>query len=83
MGMRPIVVDTGDEREKLAKHLGAEHFFDFQKGDPVAEVLKVTNGGAHGVFVTGVQAYPTSLGYLGTQGGGKVMWYVLPSDTET
>lgn len=74
MGMRVICVDTGDEREKLSKKLGAEHFVDFQKGDAVAEVLKITGGGAHGVFVTGVQAYPTALGFLGSQAGGKVMW---------
>ena len=74
MGMRPIVVDTGDEREQLAKKLGAEHFLDFQKDDTVAKALEITGGGAHAVFVTGVQAYPTSLGYLGGRAGGKVMW---------
>lgn len=74
MGMRAIVVDTGDEREKLAKHHGAEHFVDFQKEDTVKKVLEITGGGAHAVFVTAVQAYPTALGYLGIRGGGKVMW---------
>ena len=73
MGMRVVVVDTGEEREKLAKHHGAEAFFDFKKGDPVAESLKLT-GGAHGVFVTAVQSYPTALGYLGLRGGGQIMW---------
>ena len=53
MGMRPIVVDTGDERKKLALHLGAEHFIDFKEGDPVKQVLELTGGGAHAVFVTG------------------------------
>jgi D-arabinose 1-dehydrogenase-like Zn-dependent alcohol dehydrogenase len=53
MGLRPIVVDTGDERKKLSYSLGAEYFFDFQKGDPVKQVLEVTDGGAHAVFVTG------------------------------
>lgn len=74
MGMRVIVIDTGEEREKLAKHHGAEAFFDFQKGDTVPQVLELTQGGAHGVFVTAVQSYPTSLGYLGLRGGAKVMW---------
>lgn len=77
MGIRPIVVDTGDERAKLAKHHGAEEFVDFQKEeDTVKKVLEITGGGAHGVFVTAVQAYPTSLGYLGLRAGAKVMWYV-------
>jgi alcohol dehydrogenase, propanol-preferring len=53
MGMRPIVVDTGDERRKLSMHLGAEHFIDFKDEDPVKKVLEITGGGAHGVIVTG------------------------------
>lgn len=77
MGIRSIVVDTGDEREKLSKHHGAEAFVDFQKeSDTVKKVLEITGGGAHGVFVTAVQAYPTALGYLGHRAGAKVMWCV-------
>ena len=58
MGLRPIVVDTGDERRKLALGLGAEHFIDFkEEGDPVKKVLEITGGGAHGVFVTGMDRF--------------------------
>lgn len=54
MGLRPIVVDTGAERAALAKKHGAEHFIDFKEvQDPCAEVVKLTDGGAHAVFVTG------------------------------
>lgn len=53
MGLRPIVVDTGEARKKLAMSLGAEHFVDFKEADSVHEVIKLTDGGAHGVFVTG------------------------------
>lgn len=54
MGMRPIVVDTGAERKALAEEMGAEAFVDFKEvEDPTAEVVKITDGGAHGVFVTG------------------------------
>lgn len=74
MGIRPIVVDTGEERRKLALGLGAEHFIDFQDGDPVKQVVELTEGGAHGVFVTAVQSYPISLGYLGTRAGAQIMW---------
>lgn len=74
MGMRPIVVDTGSEREALAKQHGAEHFIDFQKEDPVKSVLEITGGGGHGVFVTGVQAYPLALQYIDSRAGAKVMW---------
>lgn len=79
MGIRPIVVDTGDEREKLAKHHGAEHFIDFKKvDDPIKKALELTGVGAHAVFVTAVQAYPTVLGYLGSRAGAKVMCIGLP-----
>lgn len=54
MGFRAIVVDTGAERKALAEELGAEAFVDFREvEDPVARVLEITGGGAHGVFVTG------------------------------
>jgi D-arabinose 1-dehydrogenase-like Zn-dependent alcohol dehydrogenase len=74
MGLRPIVVDTGEDKEKLAKGLGAEHFVDFKKVEDVAaEIIKITDGvGAHGVFVTAPQSYPSALSYLGSRVGGKV-----------
>lgn len=54
MGMRPIVVDTGAERKALAEEMGAEAFVDFKEvEDPAAEVVRLTEGGAHAVFVTG------------------------------
>lgn len=80
MGLRPIVVDTGDERKKLATELGAEHFIDFKESkDPHAEVVQLTGGhGGHAVFVTAVQSYPEALKYLGTRAGGQVMCIGLP-----
>ncbi|KAK5203381.1 hypothetical protein LTR47_009605 [Exophiala xenobiotica] len=66
MGLRPIVVDTGDERRKLTLSLGAEEFVDFKEGDPVKKVQELTDGGAHGVFVTGMRA------------GAKVMCIGIP-----
>jgi propanol-preferring alcohol dehydrogenase len=54
MGLRVVVVDTGSERRELCKKYGAEHFVDFKEvEDPVAAVVKLTDGGAHGVYVTG------------------------------
>lgn len=78
MGIRPIVVDTGDDRDKLSKLHGAEHFIDFKKDDPIKKALEITGTGAHGVFVTAVQGYPTVLGYLGSRAGAKVMCIGLP-----
>jgi propanol-preferring alcohol dehydrogenase len=54
MGLRVVIVDTGAERKALGKKYGAEHFVDFKETeDTAAEVVKLTNGGAHAVFVTG------------------------------
>ena len=80
MGLRPIVIDTGDERKKLATDLGAEHFIDFKESkDTAAEVLQLTDGqGGHAVFVTAVQSYPQALSYLGTRAGGQIMCIGLP-----
>ena len=79
MGLRPIVVDTGDDKEKLATSLGAEHFIDFKKVEDVAaEIVKITDGvGAHGVFVTAPQSYPSALSYLGSRVGGKVRGFCI------
>ena len=54
MGMRPIVVDTGDKKESLANRIGAQAFIDFKKvGDVPAKVRDVADGvGAHGVLVS-------------------------------
>jgi propanol-preferring alcohol dehydrogenase len=59
MGMRPIVVDGGDEKRKLSTELGAEHFVDFkQEKDVGAKVKEIADGvGAHGVLVTAYQSY--------------------------
>jgi propanol-preferring alcohol dehydrogenase len=54
MGLRVVVVDTGKERRELCTRYGAEHFVDFREvEDTAGEVVKLTEGGAHAVFVTG------------------------------
>ena len=59
MGMRPIVVDAGDQKEALALKIGAEAFVDFKKvSDVPAGVREIADGvGAHGVLVTAWQTY--------------------------
>jgi propanol-preferring alcohol dehydrogenase len=59
MGLRVVVVDTGSERGTMCKKYGAEHFVDFKETeDTAAEVVKLTDGGAHAVFVTGEFSQP-------------------------
>ncbi|KAF2819311.1 hypothetical protein CC86DRAFT_460461 [Ophiobolus disseminans] len=81
MGLRPVAIDTGGDKRKLCIDTsGAEEFIDFKKVENVAEeVVRICDGiGAHGVFVTAVQSYPSSVSYLGGRVGGKVMCIGLP-----
>ncbi|KAF2126219.1 alcohol dehydrogenase 1 [Dothidotthia symphoricarpi CBS 119687] len=81
MGLRAVAVDTGESKRKLCIETGgAEEFIDFKKVDNVAEeIARICDGiGAHGVFVTAVQSYPSALSYLGGRVGGKVMCIGLP-----
>lgn len=78
--MRPIVVDTGEAKENLAKKCGAEAFVDFKKVDDVpAKVREIAGGvGAHGVMVTAWQTYKDSIAYIGGRVGGCIMCIGLP-----
>ena len=81
MGLRAVAIDTGDDKKKLCLETGgSEHFIDFKKVDNVAEeIVRLCDGiGAHRVFVTAVQTYPSSISYLGSRVGGKVMCIGLP-----
>lgn len=79
MGLRPVVIDSGEQKRKLALELGAEAFLDFKEIDDVAsEVIAICDGiGAHGVFVTAGESYPTALSYLGNRVGGTVKTALL------
>ncbi|KAJ9419788.1 hypothetical protein FOXG_06962 [Fusarium oxysporum f. sp. lycopersici 4287] len=70
MGMRVIAVDKGKEKEDMCLALGAEKFIDFSN-DVVAEVMRITTYGAHGVLVAAPpqEAYdlaPSTLRVRGT-----------------
>lgn len=59
MGMRPIVIDSGEAKKKLATTLGAEVFLDFKEETDIASRIKeIADGlGANGVIVTAWQTY--------------------------
>lgn len=80
-GMRPIVIDTGGEKRKLALEMGAEAFVDFNEtDDPAKAVIEVADGvGVHGVFVTAPAAYKTAVSYVGDRVGAIVMCIGLPA----
>jgi alcohol dehydrogenase, propanol-preferring len=62
MGFRPVVIDSGEEKRKLALEYGAEAFHSFEDSkDLAAEVIATCGGvGAHGVFVTAGESYSNS-----------------------
>jgi threonine dehydrogenase-like Zn-dependent dehydrogenase len=39
-----IAVESRPERQKLAQHFGADHIVDFTKGDPVEQIMNLTDG---------------------------------------
>ncbi|GAM91502.1 hypothetical protein ANO11243_095530 [Dothideomycetidae sp. 11243] len=84
MGLRPIVIDTGEARRELSMRMGAEAFIDFKTEEDVnAAAVKAADGiGAHGVFVTAAPAYASAVALTGTRVGATVMCIALPP-TET
>ncbi|CAI7630241.1 unnamed protein product [Penicillium discolor] len=80
MGMRPVVVDTGDSKRELSFRMGAEAFIDFKETeDPVKSVIETADGvGVHGVFVTAPAAYKNAVSYVGQRIGAVVMCIGMP-----
>jgi len=54
MGLHVAALDVAEDKLALARELGAELAIDASNPDAVAQVVKVTGGGAHGVLVTAV-----------------------------
>jgi propanol-preferring alcohol dehydrogenase len=81
MGMRPIVIDTGEGKKQLAINMGAEAFVDFKEvADVAEEVKRLTDGiGAHGVFVTAPGAYGSATALVGDRVGAVIMCIGIPS----
>lgn len=54
MGLHVVALDVTEEKLALARALGAELAIDARAPDAIAQVVKQTGGGAHGVLVTAV-----------------------------
>ena len=52
MGLNVAAVDVDDTKLAHAKTVGADLTFNAKTGDPVAQLKKLTGGGAHGVLIT-------------------------------
>lgn len=70
MGFNVVALDIGADKLALAKTLGADVAIDASAGDAAAQVVKATDGGAHGVLVTAVSraAFAQSLSYVRRRG---------------
>lgn len=68
MGFRTVAIARGQDKEPLARQLGAAHYIDSQSSDPAAELTKL--GGAKVVLatVTNGPAMAATLGGLGPLG---------------
>ncbi len=68
MGFRTIAIARGQDKEPLARQLGASHYIDSQATDPAAELTKL--GGAKVVLatVTHGPAMSATVGGLGPRG---------------
>ena len=54
MGLHVVALDVTDDKLELARNLGADVAVNAKSPDAVAQVVKSTGGGAHGVLVTAV-----------------------------
>lgn len=79
MGYRPIGIDLNDEKCQLALKSGAEFAFNSKKVNVVEEVLKVTNGGVHGVVNTSVATPAAVQGMEILRRGGRQVLVGLPA----
>ncbi|NVO05996.1 MAG: zinc-dependent alcohol dehydrogenase [Rhodoferax sp.] len=52
MGLRVCAVDIDDGKLAHATRLGADAVVNARHGDPIAAVVQITGGGAHGVLIT-------------------------------
>ncbi|MFN4165014.1 MAG: alcohol dehydrogenase AdhP [Ferrovibrio sp.] len=70
MGLHVVALDVTDEKLALARSLGADATVNARAADAVAQVVKITGGGAHGVLVTAVSpvAFAQSLNLVRRKG---------------
>lgn len=79
MGYRVLGIDGGEEKAKLFKELGGEVFVDFTKSkDIVGDIIKATNGGAHGVINVSVSEAAIEASTKYVRANGTVVLVGLP-----
>jgi len=71
MGFRTIAINRGNDKEALARQLGAHHYIDATASDPVAELQKL--GGARVILATAPNAQAISGLVDGLSPDGKLL----------
>lgn len=81
MGLRVIAVDTGADKEKLVKSLGAEKWIDFRQTSTLVEDIRAATGGLgpHASLVVAAHssAYEQAVDYL--RPGGTLVVVGMPN----
>jgi alcohol dehydrogenase/propanol-preferring alcohol dehydrogenase len=78
MGFFTVAIDRGEEREKLARKLGAAEFIDSSARDPAAELTRL--GGARVVLATAPSANAMSALIGGLAPRGKLLAVGVPNE---
>lgn len=78
MGYKVVAISSGDEKAALAKELGAHHYINASKGDPVEEMQKL--GGAKLLVATAPHAKSMQQMIKSLKHGGKLLINAVPHE---
>lgn len=78
MGFETVAINRGNDKEALARKLGAHHYIDATASDPVAELQKL--GGASVILATAPNAQAISGLVDGLAPSGKLLVPAAPSE---
>jgi propanol-preferring alcohol dehydrogenase len=82
MGLVPIAIDAGDEKEKMCKDLGAASFVDFSKTDNIVAAVRAATPdglGPQAVLLLAVQERPFTQATEYVRSRGSVICIGLPA----
>src|SRR5438309_582380 len=81
MGFETVAINRGNDKEPLARQLGAHHYIDAMATDVVAELQEL--GGAHVILATAPNAQAISALVDGLSASGKLLVPAAPADPLT
>src|ERR1700736_6276805 len=81
MGFETVAINRGNDKEPLARKLGAHHYIDATAADVVSELQKL--GGAHVILATAPNAQAISALVDGLSPNGKLVMAGVPNEALT